>query len=314
MINGNFKFFEPSKALFKNDDTVVVSSGSNSANNLIDFNQATRWSSIGSNDSTTETITLTFNVGVVISRLLLLNHNFEDYTVQFYGDNAILDGAGDAILDGAGDGILDGTSSSVTYDFDNVISVESSTPVTGITESGYTLNSSYYEFDATYCTGLIITITTAQPAGVTTDQEKYCYRVVPTIEVNDNDGTLSTYPVLEAANDFYSNQNRSVSGQYLINKLANVFVATINFILGNNQTDLEIVENLRYRTEPFLIYPNGGKLTINESTTYYHRFNTAPYRLKDLYNVQVSASNLPVFTNNVMSNPYSLALTIREVN
>ena len=119
-INGSIKIFELSKALWKNGDTVAVSSGSGSANNLIDFNKATRWESIGSDDTTAETITITFDTAIEIDRLFLLNHNFKSYTITPVTSGFIEDHNGDAILDYLGDEIEDDGG---IHPFINVISL-----------------------------------------------------------------------------------------------------------------------------------------------------------------------------------------------
>ena len=60
-INGAPKIFEPSMALIKNGDSVVVNSGDASKDNMLDFDKATRYESIGSDDTTPEPFTITFD-------------------------------------------------------------------------------------------------------------------------------------------------------------------------------------------------------------------------------------------------------------
>jgi hypothetical protein len=310
-INGNFKFFEPSKALFKNSDTVVASSGVSVQDNLIDFNKTTRWESIGTDDTTTETLTFTFNTPTTISRILLLNHNFMDYTIAPTTSDYILDNNATAILDDSSNEIEDDGG---TKSFINVVSMLSSTPVDGISETGYTLSNSYYEFTPTYATGFIISCDKAQPSNDVPDQEKYCYRVVPTEEVNSNAGTFEGYPSLQRPHDFFGKRTRGINGKFFMRKLQSVFTGSIVFSPGNQEEDLELVEHLRYRAENFIFWPNGGNLTVGETTDYYFRFEVSPYKVDDIFLVQIDNMSMPTYINNIYINPYNLSFGLREVN
>lgn len=312
MINGNFKFFEPSKALFKDGASVVASSGTTSEDNIIDGDKTTRWESIGSDDVTAETITITFSEEKEISRLLLLNHNFSDYTItpvtsgtiQDYLDFDIEDGSSAAINDDGG-----------IIPFKNVTSLLSSVETQSISETDYSLNSSYYEFMPILASGLVITITKAQERiDDVPDQEKYLYRVIPTSEVNTNNGTFAGYPLLLNARDSNINTRRSINGRGNIKKMQPALTASVSFQSGNQQDDADIVQHLRDRAESFLFWPNGGNLTVNETDDYHYRFNVAPYRLTDIFLTQVDDSTLSEFINNITITPFQTSFGLREVN
>ncbi len=54
-ISGGMKIFKESKALYGNGDSAIASTGSSSANFILDTNRFTFWRSVGSSDATTET-------------------------------------------------------------------------------------------------------------------------------------------------------------------------------------------------------------------------------------------------------------------
>ena len=171
-IDGNIKTFELSKALLKNGATATATSGNSSAENVLDFNKITRYQSVGSDDSTTEVLVLTFPSPTDITRLLILNHNWKAYTITPITSGNIEDNFGEDILDSDSQAIED---DGATLEFQNVISLESSTPVEAIAETDYSLSSSYYEFTTMYASGLTISISQAQELNDEPDQEKYAF-------------------------------------------------------------------------------------------------------------------------------------------
>lgn len=273
-INGAPKIFDLSKALIKNGDSVAVSSGSASKDNMLDFDKATRWESIGSDDVTVETITITFSEAKTFDRILLSNHNFKSYTIT-----------------------------PVTGNFTNVIDLFSQTPVSGISESSYAIANSYYEHDSITTTGIVITATLAQIV----DAEKFCFNIIPTEEL----GTFENFPVLRS-NDFQAIANRTINRLSRITKLNPVFSATLTIRNGNSQSDIELLALMDSRNDDFIFWANGGKLTENESATPYYRFSFKPYRLGDFYQCQVIRSNLPGFLLNIYSNPINATMHITE--
>jgi hypothetical protein len=189
-INGAPKIFELSKALISSGDSVVCSSGTSSQDNMLDFDKATYWESVGSDDSTTETITITFSESVELDRILLINHNFEDYTITPVTSGTIDDSDGDPI-ESDYDDIEDEGGSLIP--FIQVTSLTSSVEAEGISETGYAYSSSYYEFKKVDCLGLVISVSKAQEVNDLGDKEKYCYNVIPTKEI----GTFENFPALQ---------------------------------------------------------------------------------------------------------------------
>jgi len=81
-FGGGIKIFKKSKSLGKDGATIVASTGDAISSNAIDRNVFTLWESVGSNDSTKETLTVTIS-STALDRILLLNHNFKDYNVMY---------------------------------------------------------------------------------------------------------------------------------------------------------------------------------------------------------------------------------------
>jgi len=303
-IDGNIKIFELSKALSKNGATVTASSGDSTSTNLLDFNKVTRWQSSGSDDSTTETITITFNESADITRLLILNHNWKQYQIKAIADTNILDNFTNDIQDNNSQPLEDDGAGVI--EFDKVISITSQVETAGISETDYSLGSSYYEFSSIYAAGLIITIDKAQELHDEPDQEKYCYMIVPTIEVNNNQGTFELFPALQALRDFQSINNRILNGLYRPEKQLEVFTATLSINFGASENDAELYEFMRYTDEDFLIWPNGGKADP------YFRFQTRPYRFVDIYQVQAINAGMLTYFGNIYSNIQSASIVLRE--
>lgn len=316
-INGQTKCFELSLALLKDGASVTASSGTLTEDNIIDFNPLTKWQSEGSDDTTTETLTILFQDGYVdLSRLFLINHNLKAYTITPLTSGYIEDDTGDTVDD---DDDLPIGDDGGTLEFQNVYSITNRTTAeTGISETDYGYNVSYYEFDSMYCYGITITMTQAQAYHGTTDREKYIYDVVPTNEVNmtvidTETGTFLSWPELQNLRDFNSINNRRINGKYHIQKQDSVFTAALRFTLNGYTLDSELFEHLRYRDEDFLIWPNGGRLTVNEdATTPFFRFNTSPFKLTDLYRVQVYEAGMLKYFQNIYSNAQSAVLLLRE--
>lgn len=303
-IDGNIKCFELSQALFKDDATVTVTSGESSKNNLIDFNKLSRWVSSGSSDVTAETLTITFDSAKTISRILLINHNFKSYTITPITSGDILDNSGAAILDDSGAAI---NNDGGTLEFNNVISLISNTPIEGISESNYSLDHSYYEFTPAFCTGITIIATAAQELDDVVNQEKFCFMVIPTIEVDSNNGTFIGFPLLIGTTDFQSINDMVISGKRKIQKQDKVFQGSLIIENTPYQNDVTLIDHIRERQVDFLLWPSGGK----QSTDFF-RFNSVTFRLQDIFQVQVNAGDLGTYIGNITQNPIAMLVSLVE--
>ena len=303
MINGNIKILELSKALLKDGASCVASSGTASQNNMLDFSKITRTQSVGSDDTTVETYTITFQEAATISRLLFLNFNWKAYTITPIVSSSILDNDAEEILDNIGDAIEDDGS---TLEFLEVISSTNSTKTTGISETAHDSSNQYYEFKAFYCTGLTISVTSAQMAEAVPDQEKFCYICFPTIEIDSDRGTFEQYPVLQSATDFLSINTSNLAGKNKIQKLDPVFSAVLTQAVTGVQNDIRIMEFIRNADTDFVIFPMGGKLL-----TAHFRFQSSPYDW-DVYQVQVSEYVMAQYINNITANAMSQSVGLSE--
>ena len=76
MINGAVKFFNVNYALFKSGGVATASSNDDAVKYILDVSRYTQWESIGSNDITTETVTITLPSSKLVDRL------FEAYLIK----------------------------------------------------------------------------------------------------------------------------------------------------------------------------------------------------------------------------------------
>jgi hypothetical protein len=260
-ISGGIKFFARSSALFKDGTTAVASSNSASANNILTNRQLTYWQSIGSDDLTTETITITFNQTVTIDRILLNRINFKEFTVKY--DVA-----------------------SVWTDFTNVVGLDGVLGG-GISETAFADETAYYEVDSITTTGIQITATKTQTA----DQEKIIYNLFTTTEL----GTFELYPEISPlAVSRRPRVSEALSGLANIQKGYEVVDFQLTFTSHGSQNDMDILTTLYNRDKSFLVWLCGGR----RGSTYF-TYNLKGFGLRDLFNMQTQAGINPSFPGSV---------------
>jgi len=259
-INGGIKFFERSTALFSAGTSAIATSNSDSANNILTNRQLTYWKSIGSDDLTTETITITFNKTVTIDRIILNRMNFKQFTVKY--DLA-----------------------SVWTDFANVSGLDGAL-IGGISETIFADETAYYEVDSVQTTGIQIEVLKTQVV----DAEKIIYNLFTTSEL----GTLEGYPKINGLTfTRNSRQSEVLSGLVNIQKAFQTQNVTLNFTNHHSQSDLTLIETLFDSDESFLVWFCGGKRGEE-----YFRFNIRGYPLRYIFNMQTPAVMNPNFPNN----------------
>jgi hypothetical protein len=263
-ISGGIKFFERSTALFSSGTTATASSNSASANNILTNRQLTYWQSSGSDDLTTETITVTFNKSVTIDRILLNRINFKEFTVKYD---------------------VTGTPT----DFTNVVGLDGAL-VGGISETAFADETAYYEVDSITTTGVQITATKTQTA----DQEKIIYNLFTTTEL----GTLESYPDIQGL-QFNRNSKKAkvLSGLNNIQKSFDVGSFNLNFKSHPSQSDMNLITTLYDEENSFLVWLCGGR----RGTTYF-RYEVKGYRLRDILNMQVDGSITPNYPKSIYVN------------
>ena len=263
-ISGGIKFFERNTALFSAGTTATASSNSASANNILTNRQLTYWQSSGSDDTTTETITITFNKTVTIDRILLNRINFKEFTVKYD---------------------VTGTPT----DFTNVIGLDGALGG-GISEAAFTDESAYYEVDSISTTGIQITATKTQVV----DAEKIIYNLFTTAEL----GTLECYPDITGL-QFNRNSKKSkvLSGLNNIQKSFDVGSFSLGFKNHPSQSDMDLINTLYDEEKSFLVWLCGGR----RGTTYF-RYELKGYRLRDILNMQVDGATTPNYPNSIYVN------------
>jgi len=271
MISGGVKFFAENPALSANGGIVAsVTSGSTVALNLIDKLAYTYWTSVGSNDATTETIVLSFT-STTITRLLLLDHNWKSYTVKYWTGAAWADFTSVVGIDGALGG--------------------------GIVETAFADDSSYYEFAAVTTTQIQITATLTQVANA----QKYIASVFPTSEL----GTLAGYPTVDSATQARNARTtKMLSGRVNIVKQAAVFSVVLRFQsypVNGYGADLDLMLTLIDREIPFYIWLCGGRRGSK-----YFSYPVRGWRLRDCYRVQIDSDFAASFSANLYKSGQNL--------
>ncbi len=219
-ISGGIKVLEKSSSLFKDGSSAVSTSATGSINNILSMNRFLRWDTIGSDDITAETITITIP-STAMSRIFIVGHNLKDF--------------------------------SITYDvgltaFTNVVGVDGTK--TGIVETAFSENTAYYEFDSVTTTQINIIATKTQVA----NEQKYITVFITTDEI----GTFEGYPNVKPETDANEKRSQVQTGKYITQKNFETFRAQISSE-HTDQGDINIIESMYESQEPFLIWLCGGK-------------------------------------------------------
>lgn len=274
MITGGIKFYEEN--LIDINSSFSASSGSNSVSFVADNNYITAWRSVGSDDTTTETITIDFPAATSVSRLHFSGINWKSFQVKYNS----------------------------TEDFTYVISLDSSTPSTGISETTFDKNTAYYEFDAVSVNSIDITIDTTQTA----DEEKYLRNLSIVNEI----GTLQGYPTIEGLSLKGQRINNVVLGNKVIgDRQPDTF--SFSLVLSNYptnetyQNDLDILDTLSQRDEPFFAWLCGGRFGAS-----YFRHTVKGFRLEDFKKVQIINESGMNYNRNIYINGVNASFTFQE--
>lgn len=277
-ITGGAKIFTNNKGLFADGTTIAASSGDASAEFAIDRNRISYWRSVGSDDTTQETLTITFPSAVTIDRIHLVDHNFKLFDIQY--DN------------------------SGFTDFTNVVGLDGALGG-GISETTFADNTAYYEFDSVSTTIIRIRCTETQ----TTDAQKYLNQAVFTEEL----GTLQGFPIISIENSRNQRQDTSVNNRSIVTKSSESFPSiAIDFETYPTGTtynpDWDLMYTVFDREEDFIFWASGGKRGAS-SFKFAHR----GFRLQDIITCQIIDSFIPEYLNNVYVNPISMTVNMAEV-
>ncbi len=265
-ITGGIKFFKKNEM---SDGSASATSGDASAKFILDLDVDTYWTSVGSSDSETETITINFGSTKTIDRALLLDHNFKNFTVKY----------------------LSGAS---YVAFANVIGI-GGVSLSGITETTFSKNSSYYEFDSVSTSSIQIACLSTQVP----NEEKYLGQSIATSEL----GTFVGYPELGKI-DLSRNtrSKKTLSGRYSVQKSQQTIGYSIRFknypASDVYNVDIDLALTLLESEEPFLIYPCGGRYESKHFS-----YQLPGFRLKDCILSQVKKGYKLKYVKNIYTNP-----------
>jgi hypothetical protein len=276
-ITGGVKFFDSSQCLAVNGAVISASSGDSTSLNVLDRNPQTKWRSSGSTDLVTETLTVTFDSAKTINRLFIQDHNWKDFSIQY--DNG-------------------GT----WTHFASVVGLDGSKA--NITETVFADDTAYYEFASVTTSALRIQVLKTQTA----NQEKYATQVIATSEL----GTLVGYPQISPIEiDRNSRVKQTQSGKYVIQKSDETVSFSLEFdnypTATEYNADIDLVMTLHDRETPFLAWLCGGR-----RGTRYFRYTLRGFRLRDLFQMQITKALKLKYANSVYVNPIGASLVLEE--
>lgn len=274
---GGIKIFETNKALYKDGASVTVSTGSASKNYMLDRNPFTVWRSVGSNDSTTETITITLPSLMYIDRLALIGHNFKDFDIQWQT-------------------FIVGT----WNDFTSVVGLDGS--LGSINHTTYDKSVAYYEFDSVQTQSIRIRADKTQIV----DAEKYLNSVIVTTII----GTMSGFPIVQPLARRNSKVQDMLSGRKSVSKSIETFSCAIDFAGYPTAytADLQLMYTLTDRDEPFQVWVCGG----NFGSPYFGH-TLRGFRLQDFITMHVTADPEQSYQNNIYIGPIEASFVLEEV-
>lgn len=223
-ISGGIKFFDKSKCLLKDGAAIAASSGDASADYALSMNRYLRWDSVGSNDTTAETLVITFP-SATIDRILLVDHNLKDFSITYGAGASAFSGV--VGINGAGSGII---------------------------ETAFAQDTAYYEFTPVTTTRINITATKTQMANA----QKYITLIAATAEI----GTLEGYPTVTPTIIANEKRAQTLGGKYITQKSYEIFGAKLAFEY-TSQNDVNILNTLFETQAPFLIWLCGGKYSTD---------------------------------------------------
>ena len=269
-ITGGIKFLKKSKILNANASAPI--SGDASVLSLLDSNRETFYRSVGSNDTVTEEIEITFDEVKTIDRLFIIEFNGKSFNVMY---------------DVGG----------MWTNFSNVIDVDGSQ--SNITESSYSKDTYYAEFDSVSTQKIRIQITLTQVV----DAQKFINQVIVTEEI----ATLVGYPdIKEIRLDRQLRSRKTISGKYSVQKSLETFRISMNFNKYPSSDvyniDIDAVLQLQDSEDPFITWLCGGRFGKQ-----FFKYTIPGFRLKDVIQTQVNNAYKLSYLDNIYINPINLA-------
>ena len=274
-ITGGIKFFESYKTLASEGNFATASTGDPSANFALDRNDFTCWRSSGSDDLTTETWELTFFESTTIDRLFIINHNFKEFVIE-YDDSGFTD-------------------------FSNVVGIDGEL-VSGISETTFSEDTAYYEFDSVTTTKIRIQVTKTQVV----DAEKFLTTFVATIEL----GTLEGFPnIAPVSKDKNIRKKETLNGRIFVQKSLETKRYNLDFknYPAELPDDLNLIISLFDSDDPTLVWLCGGRRGEP-----FFKFTLVGFRLRDLIQMHITAPFNDSYRNNLYNGTVKMKVKLEE--
>lgn len=137
---------------------------------------------------------------------------------------------------------------------------------------------------------------------LTANEEKYLGMFFAFMEL----GQFEYFPGFKPNIDPEQNVFKTTDGRHFVIERGEAFSASIDFVSHVNQNDIDLVEDLLERKEPFYIWPNAGDESI-------FTYSFKPFRFQDIFKVTIIGNNSPEYTKNYYKAGYNNTVRIIEV-
>ena len=274
-ITGGIKFFDKSKCLSKDGATIAASTGSSGALFALDRNPLTVWRSSGSDDTTTETLTVSFPALTTFSRIFLVGHNFKEFNVQ-YNNSGFSHFSGVSGLDGS---------------------------KANVSETAFADSTAYYEVTPVTTDQIRIQVVKTQIV----DDEKFLNQIIVTDEL----GTLVGYPeVSDIPVSRSARVGKMLSGRMKVQKSLPTLGVTLNLnpYPAGLEDDLDLLFSLNDREEPFLTWLCGGRRGSS-----YFQYAIPGFRLGDVVPMQLVTDLSSRYKSNLYCGAIEASFELYEV-
>lgn len=171
---------------------------------------------------------------------------------------------------------------------------------TPISVSGSTDETTQHEFDSVEISRIRIIITETQ----VTDDDKELYQLVVTNKIAS--GQLTGWPLIRKPT-FDNNKIRSkmLSGKFRVAESVGAWGFDLEVRNWSIQADLDIVENIFFRREGFLVWLSG-----NDEEQF--RMEIMGYRKEDLFLMRLINDYRPEWVDGIYSNGLRIKMSLRE--
>lgn len=269
-ITGGQKYFKENKS--KTGSATSSVSGAASVSNILDSNMETYWRSVGSSDSITEEITITFSGSKTIDRILLVDMNWKEFNIQY---------------DAGG----------VWTSFSSVVGLDGST--SGISETAFADTTAYYEFTSVTTGSIRIQVTKSQVV----DAQKYLNQCICTEEL----GTFVGYPVVSGITLSRAQKNKmTLNGKFSVQKSLETLGYKLKFVdypsLSAYNADVDLMLTLMDSEDPFLVWLCGGR-----RGTSYFKYPLPGFRLNDVKQMQIGKAYKMSYSKNIYVNQINIS-------